>query len=503
MKELYRNITDAFFYDNYSLVWEGAKSKEMVDIYVTEMDYLFDSLEENRGYEQEFAKDYHLIQKLRVLVDGKYQVPQQQKNNYVILPTKGVVTFKKEKEVVYQCSYKKFFQILMFYIQSLQEKFPQETMEKRWTDQLKKLKKGRWKLQFTSLTEKLCFWSSSVGNPDTHFEGAKELNLGPKDIASFQQLKCQDTLRSLVVEGAARIRDLDILSEYTQLKTLYLRDMGIRDIGFITSMKNLTDLGLMGNQIRDLSPLAGLKKLESINITRNPVQDFSVIEQLPALRILYVDLEQLPDQPAWDTIPARVSLRVLHLTPLEGSQYEAETVYSRPISHPANTLTERPTDSRKLDVKDRWLYSGLRNALGYEPAVKYDVTKLKQLDCSNHILLCDEFLFLGELGDYSCLEAAVNLRKLNLSGRVVNDWSWLCKCVNLRVLDLSDTDFSDLSLLVEMKQLTSLNLSGCINLREDNLPLLKHLIKLKRLNLSNTHIQHLDGLEGLASEIRF
>lgn len=502
MKDLYKKTTDSFFYDNYSLVWEGAKPKEMVEIYVTEMDYLFYCLEEGRGYEQEFAKDYQLIPKLRVLVDGKYQVPQIQKNNYVILPTKGVVTFKKANKVIYQCSYQKFFHILMYYIQSLQEKFPGETANKEWVKQLEKLKRGHWKTQFIKVTKKLHLGFSSKGNRHTHFEGARELRLKSKDIASFCQLRCQDTLRSLNVLGADRIRDLNILSEYTQLETLYLTNMGISDIGFIASMKNLKELGLGNNQIRDLSPLAGLKKLESIHIVLNPIQDFSVVEQLPALRILFVDLDQLPDQLAWDTIPARISLRVLQITPLEGSQYDAEAIYSRPIFRPTDTMAEKPADPRKLNIKDRWLYSGIRNALGYEPAVRYDITKLKQLDCSNHISLCDQFVFLNEIGDYSCLEAAVNLRKLNLSGRVVKNWSWLCKCVNLRELDLSDTDFYDLNLLTEMKQLTSLNLSGCHNLKEDSLQLLTSLTKLKRLNLSNTAILHLEKWKGLASEVK-
>ncbi|MCI8408181.1 MAG: leucine-rich repeat domain-containing protein [Lachnospiraceae bacterium] len=487
MKDLYRKITDVFFYDNYSLVWKGAKPEEMADIYVAEMDSLIDCLEEGRDYYQEFAKDYPLIYKLRILVDGKYQVPQQKKSDYAILPSKGLVFFKKAKEIVYQCSYQRFFQILMFYIQSLQEKFPRETAQKEWFSQLKKLKRGRLKSQFASMVDKLCFWNNTIGNPDTHFEGSKELNLDAKNIASFQQLKCRDTLRSLNVHGAIKVRDFDVLKEYTQLETLYLPDMGISDISFLASMKNLKELGLGGNQIKDLAPLAGLKKLESLYIARNPIQDFSVVRDLPALRILFADLEQLPDQLAWDTIPKRISLRVLQMTLLEGDKFDIETIYSRPIFPSENDLTQKTTDPRKLNVKDRWLYSGLINALGYQPAVKYDITKLKQLDCSDHILLCDHFLFLNEIGDYSCLESAVNLRKLNLSGRVVKDWSWLCKCVNLRELNLAETDFSDLGLLVQMKQLTSLNLSGCHNLKEDSLLLLKQLPKLKKLDLSNTH----------------
>lgn len=327
--------------------------------------------------------------------------------------------------------------------------------------------------------EKLHFWEKIFAR----FYGSKELTLGPDDIVSFRQLMCQNTLRYLVADRMTKAMDLDVLGDYTQLNTLFLRDMGIKDISFLASMKNLTDLGLGGNQVHDLSSLAGLEKLRSIYIARNPVRDFSALGQLPALKSLYADIEQLPDQSAWDAIPRRISLKVLRLTPLGNFRYNVETVYDRPLPLPADSSADRQKDPRKLDIKDRWLYSGLINALGYEPTVKYDITKLKRLDCSDNICLCDDFWFLTEPGDYSCLESAVKLRYLNLSGRVVKDYSWLRNCVNLREINLSHTDFSDLELLTEMNQLTTLNLEGCHNLSEDSLQVLKKLPRLKKLKL--------------------
>lgn len=158
---------------------------------------------------------------------------------------------------------------------------------------------------------------------------------------------------------------------------------------------------------------ASLKKLTHLYLPLNPATDFSVVEQLPMLRTLYADLDQLPDQLAWDAVPERIALRVLRVIPLEKSQYHAEVIYERKAAYLAGTASaqkqeaspQKP-DPRRLEIKDRWLYSGLMQSLGYCPSVKYDLTKLKSLDCSDKVPLCDDFLFFTEQGDYSCLAAA-------------------------------------------------------------------------------------------------
>lgn len=171
--------TDIFFYDNYSRVWEGADLEDMPPIYAAEMRDLLRCLEQGMPYHQEFAKDYRLAQQLRMEVNGNIQSVQKPKNEYHIVPAQGVVLFQKESEICYQCSYRKFFQILSFYIQQLQERFlMQEAIQ--WQTQLEKLKKGRFHAQLEKLTDKLRFWDHSAGNPDAHFEGAKKLDLYPK-----------------------------------------------------------------------------------------------------------------------------------------------------------------------------------------------------------------------------------------------------------------------------------------------------------------------------------
>ncbi|MBO5147015.1 MAG: hypothetical protein J6C19_16065 [Lachnospiraceae bacterium] len=498
----YREKTDAFFYDNYNCIWIGADREEMVLVYIEEMDTLLDFLGKGDSYIQEFAKDYRLAQKLKIQVNGISQAVKKQSSPYAIIPSKAVVLFQKSGETVYQCSYRKCFQILEYYIGQLQTRFPAQAKGKHWNKKLNLWKRKRLHVQVERISQKLRFWDAVPGNPNTHFEGAKKLKLNPGDIVSFRQLNCQDTLRSLTVNGISKARDLEVLSEYTQLKSLYLCGMGIQKIDFLASLVNLDELGLAGNQITDLSPLAGMKKLTSLYLADNPITDFSVLGELPNLRLIYADLEQMPDQLSWDAVPSRIALRVLVLTPLENYQYHAEVVYSRNSSFVEQKTDKRQTqetcqDSRKLNVKDRWLYSGLMNSLGYPPAVKYDVMKIKTLDCSDHITLCDDYSFLTEIGDYSCLASAVKLQKLNLSGRIVNDFSWLSHCVNIQQLNLSYTNYSDLSLLSGMKQLAVLSLAGCHNLDERSFECLSQLKELKSLDISDTGVHDWSFLKNL------
>ena len=503
MIQTYQKKTDEFFYDNYGSAWEGASLEDMPPIYAAEMRDLLRCFADGMPYHQEFAKDYRVAQQLRVEVNGKIQPVKKQPNPYHIVPAQGVVLFQKESEICYRCSYRKFFQILSFYIQQLQTRFLMQEAEE-WQTQLETLKKGRFRTQLEKITDKLRFWDNSAGNPDAHFEGAKKLDLYPGDIDSFRQLRCQDTLRSLTVNGLYKAKDIEVLSEYTQLKTLYLRQMRIEDIHFLSTLVNLDELGLPGNQITDISALANLKKLTHLYIADNPITDFSVVAQMPKLRTLYTDVDQLPDQLAWDKIPNHIALRVMYLTPLENCLYHIDMVYSRDISclveksGGKKKLAENQKDTTRLEIKDRWLYSGILQALGYPPTVKYDISKIKILDCSDGITLCDDFSFLTEIGDYTCLAAAIKLRELNLSGRVVKDFSWLRKCVNLRMLNVSYTDFSDLSLLAGMQKITILIVAGCKNLQEDSFSKfqsMQNLKTLKTLDLSDTSFHDLHMLQ--------
>lgn len=125
-------------------------------------------------------------------------------------------------------------------------------------------------------------------------------------------------------------------------------------------------------------------------------------------------------------------------------------------------------DPRRLNIRDRYLYSGLSNSLGHAPAVLYDISKVKHLDCSNSIHLSVDHTFLDQAGDFSCLTHATRLRSLCLDDRLVNDFDWIRNCRNLTDLSLARTNISDLSPLYALPNLKRLNLSGCTQLKLDD-----------------------------------
>ena len=74
------------------------------------------------------------------------------------------------------------------------------------------------------------------------------------------------------------INDLSPLSQFTELKTLYLDYNSITDLSPLSSLVNLEQLTLGHNEISDLTPLSGLKKLNFLNLEENPITDWSPVK---------------------------------------------------------------------------------------------------------------------------------------------------------------------------------------------------------------------------------
>lgn len=369
----------------------------------------------------------------------------------------------------------------------------------RWHERLDELKRRNWKESLQKLVPRsLRFWEPKEvpGDPLVRFTGSKKVVLHPGSLLSFKQLDCADTLTSLNAVALTAYLDLEVLSLYTRLKTLRLCHMQISDISFVAHMPELEELILLHNNVSDLSPVKGLNKLNHLYLAANPIRDFSVLATLPALQRLYVDPEQMPDEFCLNRVPEQVTVtvvKVVLLAPDPKQPFEPNTTVQVIASRPGrqqvkqsesiqpkvpldngtgsggSSLKVQPKrDPRKLAISDRFLYSGLFNALGFTPSVYHDLLKVKTLDCSNRIALQPDHMFLMMPGDFSCLKHAVNLRQLNLSGRQLKGFDWISSCTKLQKLDLSGTNFSDLKLLDPLKDLRELNLKGCKELVLDD-----------------------------------
>lgn len=484
----FRSKTDPFFYDNYTRTWVGRTVEQMVPVYCREMKLLLLDLEQKNRPVRLPQEEDGLSAQLTLEVVGQRQPSPRRKGPFRIVVWHGwtsVYFVHKEREV-FSCTPMGLLEILEYYVGQLGERFQVDIGP--WTEALSRMRaeerKRRRKKKAAEAEDECCLGEAGEDQPEISLAGAKSLHLRPGDLSSIRQLNCQDTLRSLEIDQMPHLEDMEELSQYTGLKTLYLRDMGLRDVGFLAPLTQMVELGLPGNGIADLSPLAGMKQLNHLYAADNPATDFSVVEELSNLRDLYVDEKQMPDGRAWDKIPERISLHVLRLQPQGDGTYHSTVVYERLRPEKPNPLPTR--GPIPLEVGDRWLYSGLREALGRDPKERFQLRQMKSLDCSDHVPLCKDSKAFTTPGDYSCLKDAIKLRSLNLSGREVRDFDWLRGCINLQSLDLSYTAFGDLSLLSGCTRLKTLNLSGCKNLRAEDMERLKQMTGLKSLDVSDT-----------------
>lgn len=372
-----------------------------------------------------------------------------------------------------------------------------------WEQRLKHLRSLEWSKLFNKITSTLQFWKSDEieGDPNKIYTGSKKLSLRPGALVSFKQLDCPDTLTSLTADALYNYKDLNELGRYVNLRTLALRHMHIKDISFVANLTNLDELILYNNEITDISPISNLPRLTHLYLVGNKIKDFAPLFTLPHLKTLYLDDGQFTDKKEWEQLPCYVNLNIVHIKPHEGrsedgipkfivdlvEQRSARGHYKGPKgsailvenSNAGNNSTQDTNsaqsnaqtkqqqqldDPRKLTIRDRYLYSGITNSLGHTPAVRYDVMKLKHLDCSNTIELQPDHTFLDQPGDFSCLQYATALRTINLNDRLVNDFRFLSNCSNLKEVSLARTAIDDLFPLFKLHNLQRLNLCGCEHL---------------------------------------
>ena len=80
--------------------------------------------------------------------------------------------------------------------------------------------------------------------------------------------------------GGSRIKDLSLLHEAPDLKSLNLNWNRLSDLTPLTKLTSLTVLELGYNELADLSPLAGIQSLRSLNLFQNPISDLKPLAGL-------------------------------------------------------------------------------------------------------------------------------------------------------------------------------------------------------------------------------
>jgi ABC-type proline/glycine betaine transport system substrate-binding protein len=144
------------------------------------------------------------------------------------------------------------------------------------------------------------------------------------------------------------------------------------------------------------------------------------------------------------------------------------------------------TPDNGITIPDRNLRTAIAATLNIaagEPITAADMAKLTEFDAP------DSFI-----SDLSGLEAAINLKELNLRGNAIADLSPLASLVNLRHLDFSDNTIADVSPLGGSPNIAYLYIAG--NLISDVAPL-AGLTQLRHLHISDNSISDVSPLAAL------
>lgn len=120
------------------------------------------------------------------------------------------------------------------------------------------------------------------------------LTLNNCGISSIASLEGAAGLQYLDI-GDNAIRNLDVLSQMTELTELYIAHNAVVKLDAISSLVNLEKLDVSYNLLTTLEPLAECEKLTWLNAANNELEDVDGIAGLPVLTSLALNYNNLQD----------------------------------------------------------------------------------------------------------------------------------------------------------------------------------------------------------------
>jgi len=260
-----------------------------------------------------------------------------------------------------------------------------------------------------------------------HLPNLQYLDVSNNKVKTLSGLKGLVHLRSLKVDNCG-LTNLDALRDHDALQSLRARDNQIQDIDLDgNGLCRLTELDLEGNQLRSITHLDQLPSLTSLNLRRNRLEALAIApgRTLSALRTLDLSDNCLV---ALDVRPFP-SLRVLHA---DRNQLVRLSGFSKTPRLDSLSLREQ-TGEERLDVSSlyhayeiRKLYLSGNLLETFDPPVEY--LNLQLLEMAN----CGLTALPETLG-----MRLPNLRKLNLNFNALSDLRFLETITRLKRLSVA------------------------------------------------------------------
>ncbi len=290
------------------------------------------------------------------------------------------------------------------------------------------------------------------------------------ETASYAPLKELTGLKSLYIDGGYNaIKDLSVISSFTELENLSITCTDILNIGFVKDLKKLKTLRLSENsKLSDLEGLGTLQELEFLELNINSLygedpeyQEIGNLKSLKSLALHTVyELDFLYELEQLESLEVRLTFYDNLLQPISNMKNLKELTLAQFHTWPTN---------------------------GEVFTVLYDLPELKKLtiDMEQFDEPVDQLFMvegLEELSITSCsfetapakIAVGDNLKVLNLSGTHFGDnyngtleddqevLRLYCEAApNLEKLDLTYYDMTDLSVLNKLTNLKELSLRSC------------------------------------------
>lgn len=324
-----------------------------------------------------------------------------------------------------------------------------------------------------------------------------EINSLPKSIGLLKNLYALDL-------DNTSISNLDVLSEVTCLRNLYICNTPVADIAPLASLTNLNTfyannteinnfqvlaaleklerLFLANTHFEDATVLSGLLELKAINLSGCPVSNISVLGNLISLQELRLYGTQINDI-SWLSNLKNLEIldishtKVVDLSPLSGLHNLRDLRMRNtlvednlPLSYLSNLVALDISDSEYVDILNLENLKSLRllTLTGVRMINAAHLSKLEKL----------EILVLTHAKDIdlNAIARIINLRKLHLGRTQISNVDVLSVLTNLEELYLWGTEITSIDKLSTLKRLKELDVS-CTKIH--NIP--RWIGKLKEL----------------------
>jgi internalin A len=267
------------------------------------------------------------------------------------------------------------------------------------------------------------------------------LNLNKNKLTHTNLLTQLPSLQKLFIEGN-RIENIEGLGNLEDLEELHAGyNTQLKDISVLKDLKNIKTLHLENGKIEDIIPLKELKKLNSLLINRNKIKDINCLQG--NTEIQWLDLSHNTGIKDYCSIANLTKLKTLRLHTCDLSALD---------------FVEELVDLEFLEINNSKKITDFN--------VLKNLINLKRFEADN----------VPEMKNLDVLKSSVKLERLSVSNTSSLNIDYLGDFNDLKMLTLINCKITDISVLKTAVNLTHLNLE---NNQIEYLP--EWLIKLPKL----------------------